>query len=112
MPLGAAAAGHDTGHLVLTGRADAQTLPVVRADQPISSPSSSRPRTSRTSASACSRSSDKLFPVDDGRELAAVLPQGRFELVEGARTFSMLDRTEALAALVLDVAEARTPAPD
>ncbi|MGH3412360.1 MAG: alpha/beta fold hydrolase [Marmoricola sp.] len=55
---------------------------------------------------------DKLFPVDDGRELAAVLPQGRFELVEGARTFSMLDRTEALAALVLDVAEARTPAPD
>jgi pimeloyl-ACP methyl ester carboxylesterase len=47
---------------------------------------------------------DRVFPVEDGRRLAAALPQGRFELIEGSRTFSMIDQPDRLAALVGEVA--------
>jgi pimeloyl-ACP methyl ester carboxylesterase len=45
---------------------------------------------------------DPLFPAEHGRRLAALLPQGRFELVPGDRTFSMVDQPAALAALIAD----------
>lgn len=47
---------------------------------------------------------DAFFPLADGERLAAILPQARFELIEDARTFSMLDQTERLAGLVADLA--------
>jgi pimeloyl-ACP methyl ester carboxylesterase len=43
---------------------------------------------------------DAFFPVDDGRRLADVLPQARFELIERARTFSMIDQPDRLADLI------------
>ncbi len=64
---------------------------------------------------------DKFFPVEDGERLAEVLPNARFELITGARTFSMLDQPDVLAELIgrfvagLDSARpasaAQTPAP-
>ncbi len=43
---------------------------------------------------------DKFFPRTDGERLAATIPGARFELVEGARTFSPEDRPERLAELI------------
>jgi pimeloyl-ACP methyl ester carboxylesterase len=43
---------------------------------------------------------DAFFPVEDGRRLAEVLPNARFELIEGARTFSMIDQPDVLAELI------------
>jgi pimeloyl-ACP methyl ester carboxylesterase len=43
---------------------------------------------------------DKFFPREDGERLAATIPGARFELVEGARTFSPEDRPERLAELI------------
>jgi pimeloyl-ACP methyl ester carboxylesterase len=43
---------------------------------------------------------DKFFPRADGERLAATIPDARFELVEGARTFSPEDRPERLAELI------------
>jgi pimeloyl-ACP methyl ester carboxylesterase len=43
---------------------------------------------------------DAFFPVEDGRRLAEVLPNARFELIEHARTFSMLDQPDVLAGLI------------
>jgi pimeloyl-ACP methyl ester carboxylesterase len=43
---------------------------------------------------------DRFFPVDHGRRLASMLPQGRFELVESSRTFIPEDNPERLVALV------------
>ncbi len=51
---------------------------------------------------------DLFFPVEDGRRLADALPNARFELVEGARTFSMIDQPGRLADLVADFAGARS----
>jgi pimeloyl-ACP methyl ester carboxylesterase len=45
---------------------------------------------------------DPLFPEEHGRRLAALLPQGRFELVPGDRTFTMIDHPAELAALIAD----------
>ena len=45
---------------------------------------------------------DAFFPLDDARRLAAILPDSRLEIIEGARTFSMLDRPDRLAALIDD----------
>jgi pimeloyl-ACP methyl ester carboxylesterase len=45
---------------------------------------------------------DPLFPEEHGRRLATLLPRGRFELVPGDRTFSMVDEPAALAALIAD----------
>ncbi len=52
---------------------------------------------------------DKFFPRADGERLAATIPGARFELVDGARTFSPEDRPERLAELI--AAFARAPVP-
>jgi pimeloyl-ACP methyl ester carboxylesterase len=49
---------------------------------------------------------DAFFPLDDGKRLAAALPDARFEVIQGARTFSMIDQPDALADLVADFAGA------
>jgi len=49
---------------------------------------------------------DLFFPVDDGRRLATTLPNSRFELIDGARTFSMIDQPDRLADLVAEFASA------
>nr|MBA2313468.1 alpha/beta hydrolase [Actinomycetota bacterium] len=43
---------------------------------------------------------DRFFPIEHGRRLARLLPDARFELVEGARTFSPEDRPDRLAELI------------
>jgi len=43
---------------------------------------------------------DKFFPREDGERLARTIPDARFELVEGARTFSPEDRPGRLAELI------------
>jgi pimeloyl-ACP methyl ester carboxylesterase len=45
---------------------------------------------------------DRFFPVPSGRRVAELLPQGRFVLVEGARTFIPEDDPAALVALMRD----------
>jgi pimeloyl-ACP methyl ester carboxylesterase len=47
---------------------------------------------------------DKFFARADGERLAATIPGARFELVEGARTFSAEDRPERLAELIASFA--------
>ncbi|KZS71956.1 oxidoreductase [Mycobacterium kansasii] len=47
---------------------------------------------------------DKFFAREDGERLAATIPNARFELIEGARTFSMVDRPDRLADLLSTVA--------
>lgn len=49
---------------------------------------------------------DLFFPAEDGKRLAATLPNARFELIEGARTYSMIDQPERLADLVAEFAGA------
>jgi pimeloyl-ACP methyl ester carboxylesterase len=49
---------------------------------------------------------DAFFPVEDGRRLAAALPNSRFELIARARTFSMIDQPDRLAELIVDFAGA------
>jgi pimeloyl-ACP methyl ester carboxylesterase len=43
---------------------------------------------------------DKVFPRSDGERLAADLPDSRFQLVEGARTFASEDQPERLAEMI------------
>jgi pimeloyl-ACP methyl ester carboxylesterase len=43
---------------------------------------------------------DRFFPVEHGRKLAELLPHGRFELVEGSRTFIPEDQPARLVQLV------------
>jgi pimeloyl-ACP methyl ester carboxylesterase len=43
---------------------------------------------------------DKFFPRADGERLAATIPDARFELIDGARTFSPEDRPQRLAELI------------
>lgn len=45
---------------------------------------------------------DRVFPVEHGRRLAGELRDARFELIEGARTFSMEDQPERLASLIAE----------
>ena len=47
---------------------------------------------------------DRFFPPEHGRRLAKVIPGARFELIEGARTFSPEDQPERLAELIADFA--------
>jgi pimeloyl-ACP methyl ester carboxylesterase len=47
---------------------------------------------------------DVFFPIDDAHRLAQAVPHARLEVIEGARTFSMLDRPDHLAGLVAGVA--------
>jgi pimeloyl-ACP methyl ester carboxylesterase len=48
---------------------------------------------------------DVFFPLEDGRRLAQALPNGRLEVIENARTFSMIDQPDGLADLVAGFAE-------
>jgi pimeloyl-ACP methyl ester carboxylesterase len=47
---------------------------------------------------------DVFFEQEDGVRLAATIPNARLEVIEGARTFSMLDQPDRLANLLLTVA--------
>jgi pimeloyl-ACP methyl ester carboxylesterase len=49
---------------------------------------------------------DVFFPLSDGRRLAAALPHSRLEVIENARTFSMLDQPDVLAGLIAEFATA------
>ncbi len=51
---------------------------------------------------------DVFFPVDDGKRLATALPDARFEVIEGARTFAMVDQPDVLADLLTDFADVTT----
>src|SRR5690349_10236653 len=50
---------------------------------------------------------DVFFEAGDGERLAATLPNARLEVIEGARTFSMLDRPDRLADLMSTIAVPR-----
>ena len=50
---------------------------------------------------------DAFFGLADGQRLAEVLPDARFELIERARTFSMIDRPGRLAELIVELAVKR-----
>lgn len=52
---------------------------------------------------------DAFFPQEDGRRLAEALPNSRLEVIENARTYSMLDQPDVLAALVTEFATAVHP---
>jgi pimeloyl-ACP methyl ester carboxylesterase len=47
---------------------------------------------------------DLFFEQEDGRRLAALIPGARLEVIEGARTFSMVDQPDRLADLLSRVA--------
>ncbi|BAX90346.1 alpha/beta fold hydrolase [Mycobacterium shigaense] len=47
---------------------------------------------------------DTFFELGDGERLAATIPNARFEVIDGARTFSMLDRPDRLAELLSGIA--------
>lgn len=49
---------------------------------------------------------DAFFPLEDGRRLAAALPSSRLEIIEDARTFSMIDQPDLLANLIAELPEA------
>jgi pimeloyl-ACP methyl ester carboxylesterase len=52
---------------------------------------------------------DVFFALEDGRRLAEALPNGRLEVVDGARTFSMIDRPDRLAELIGELARGPIP---
>ena len=45
---------------------------------------------------------DRFFPPEHGERLARIIPGAKFELIEGARTFSPEDRPERLAAAIAE----------
>jgi len=47
---------------------------------------------------------DVFFPQEDGARLAATIPHARLEVIEGSRTFSMVDRPDRLADLLSTIA--------
>jgi pimeloyl-ACP methyl ester carboxylesterase len=47
---------------------------------------------------------DTFFAPEDAHRLADALPNSRLEMIEGARTFSMIDQPDALADLIADFA--------
>lgn len=47
---------------------------------------------------------DVFFEVGDGERLARIIPQARLEVIDGARTFSMVDRPDRLADLLSTIA--------
>lgn len=47
---------------------------------------------------------DVFFELGDGERLAATIPNARLEVVEGARTFSMIDQPDLLADLLSTIA--------
>lgn len=49
---------------------------------------------------------DEFFPVEDGRRLAAALPDARLEVIPRSKTFSMIDQPDVLAELIGEFAGA------
>lgn len=47
---------------------------------------------------------DVFFELGDGQRLAETIPNSRLEVIEGARTFSMVDRPDRLAELLSTIA--------
>jgi pimeloyl-ACP methyl ester carboxylesterase len=47
---------------------------------------------------------DTFFELGDGERLAAIIPNSRLEVIDGARTFSMVDRPDQLAELLSRIA--------
>lgn len=47
---------------------------------------------------------DKFFPAEHARQLAAILPRARVELIPGSRTWVMRDQPERTAQLIAEVA--------
>jgi len=47
---------------------------------------------------------DVFFELGDGKRLASIIPDARLEVIDGARTFSMLDRPGRLADLLSSIA--------
>lgn len=47
---------------------------------------------------------DAFFPLGDGERLGATLPNARLEVIEGARTFSMIDQPQRLTDLMFALA--------
>ena len=43
---------------------------------------------------------DRFFPLEHGERLATIIPDARFEAIEGARTFSPEDQPKQLAGLI------------
>jgi pimeloyl-ACP methyl ester carboxylesterase len=50
---------------------------------------------------------DKIFPRDHGRRLAKLLPQGRFQLITGSRTFIPEEQPDRLVSAIEDFLAAR-----
>jgi pimeloyl-ACP methyl ester carboxylesterase len=55
---------------------------------------------------------DLFFDVADGERLAAALPNARLEVIEGARTFSMVDQPDRLADVLSTIAVPAYPTRD
>jgi len=49
-------------------------------------------------------SDDEFFPLEDGDRLAAALPDSRLQVIQHAKTFSMIDQPDALAELICELA--------
>jgi len=47
---------------------------------------------------------DAFFPLEDGQRLVAALPNATLEVIEGARTFSMIDQPDRLAEAITQFA--------
>jgi pimeloyl-ACP methyl ester carboxylesterase len=47
---------------------------------------------------------DRFFPLEDGRRLAAILPDARLEMIPGSRTWVMRDQPERTTELVAGLA--------
>ena len=52
---------------------------------------------------------DPFFPVSDGKRLAEVLPNARFERIEDARAFVQLDAPDRFADLIAELVSAPAP---
>ena len=52
---------------------------------------------------------DAFFPREDGQRLAEALPDSRLEMIENARTFSMIDQPDRLTELIAEFAPAAGP---
>lgn len=50
---------------------------------------------------------DKFFPIEQARRIAATMPDARFEVIEGSRTYTPIDQPERLAELVTDFVAGR-----
>ncbi len=53
---------------------------------------------------------DEFFPLEDGHRLAAALPDSRLEVIQGSKTFSMIDQPDMLAGLIIDFARSSAAA--